>query len=128
MKFSLIFGIWAVLLLPAVAQQPANQPISQIVAQSQQALSRGKPKLALQLVTAGLASYPENDELELQLARILVYEKHDAQAIAKINAVLHRSPSNREARLALAQVYGYRDDYRNSDPLYRDLLRQHPGD
>ncbi|HWG49799.1 MAG TPA: hypothetical protein VN669_08900 [Candidatus Acidoferrales bacterium] len=128
MKFSLIFGIWAVLLLPAVAQQPANQPISQIVAQSQQALSRGKPKLALQLVTAGLASYPENDELELQLARILVYEKHDAQAIAKINAVLHRSPSNREARLALAQVYGYREDYRKSDPIYRELLRQDPGD
>jgi tetratricopeptide (TPR) repeat protein len=119
---------WVGLLLQAAAQQPAVLQPSQILAQSQQALSQGNSKLALQLVTSGLASYPQNDELELQLARIFVYEKHDAQAMAKINAVLRRSPSNRDAKLAFAQVYGYREDYIKSDPVYRELLRQDPAD
>jgi tetratricopeptide (TPR) repeat protein len=128
MRFSSIFGIWVFLLLSAAAQQPTTLPTSEIVAQSQQALSHGNHKQALRLVMQGLVSYPDNDELELQLARIFVYEKHDAQAMAKINTILHRDPSNREAKLALAQVYGYREDYTKSDPIYRELLRQDPGD
>lgn len=128
MKLSSIFGIWVVLLLSAAAQQPTTLPPAQIVTQSQQALSQGNHKQALRLVMDGLVSYPDNDDLELQLARIFVYEKHDGQAIRKINTVLRRNPSNREAKLALAQVYGYREEYDKSDPIYRELLRQDPSD
>ena len=128
MKCVLIFVISLALVLSALAEQPTALPPSQIVAQSQQALSQGNSKQALQLVRAGLAAYPENDELELQLARIFVYQKHDAQAMASINTVLRRSPANREANLALAQVYGYQENYRKSDPIYRELLRQNPAD
>lgn len=116
------------LLLPAAAQQPAPSQPSQIVVQSQQALTDHNPKEALRLILDGLVAFPDNDEMELQLARVFVYEKHDAQAIAKINSILGRNPSNRDAKLALAQVYGYREEYKKSDPIYRELLQPNPDD
>jgi tetratricopeptide (TPR) repeat protein len=116
------------LLLSASAQQPGTPQPAQIIAQSRQALTQHNPKEALRVVLEGLAAFPENDALELELARVLVYQKHDAQAIAKINAVLGRNPEHREARLELAQVYGYREDYKRSDRIYRDLLATNPAD
>ncbi|HEU5415790.1 MAG TPA: hypothetical protein VFW31_18635 [Candidatus Angelobacter sp.] len=128
MRSGSIAGILLVLLLTSAAQQPAPSQSSQIVAQSQHALTDHNPKEALRLVLDGLVAFPDNDELELQLARVFVYEKHDAQAISRINSVLGRNPSNRDARLALAQVYGYREEYNKSDPIYRELLQQNPDD
>lgn len=128
MRSGSIAGILLVLLLTSAAQQSAPSQPSQIVAQSQQALTDHNPKEALRLVLDGLIAFPDNDELELQLARVFVYEKHDAEAIAKINAILGRNPSNRDARLALAQVYGYREEYKKSDPIYRELLQHNPDD
>jgi tetratricopeptide (TPR) repeat protein len=128
MRSGSIAGILLVLLLTSAAQQPAPSQPSQIVAQSQQALTDHNSKEALRLVLDGLIAFPDNDELELQLARVFIYEKHDAQAIAKINAILGRNPSNRDAKLALAQVYGYREEYKKSDPIYRELLQQSPDD
>ncbi|HET9182761.1 MAG TPA: hypothetical protein VFP59_11550 [Candidatus Angelobacter sp.] len=130
MKRELIAAIWILSSLYALAQAPltpAAKP-SQIVAQSQAALTEHNEKEALRLVLGGLAAFPENDELELQLARVFIYQKHDRQAFAKIYAVLRRNPGNRDAKLELAQLYGYRDDYKKSDPLYRELLQKNPGD
>ena len=128
MRCGSIAGIVVFLVLSATAQQSSPAQPSQIVAQSQQALTEHNPKDALRLVLDGLVAYPDNDDLELQLARIFVYEKRDHQAIDKINVVLRRNPSNREAKLALAQVYGYREEYRLSDPIYRELLASDPND
>src|SRR6185437_1469766 len=97
MKCGSIAGVLLALLLSAVAQQPAPSQPSQIVAQSREALTDHNPKQAL-----GLVAFPDNEELELQLARVFAYERQDAQAIAKINNILGRSPSNRDAKLALA--------------------------
>jgi tetratricopeptide (TPR) repeat protein len=116
------------LVLSAAAQQPIlNQPVH-IVARSQQALTEHNPKEALRLVLEGLVAFPDSDALELQLARVFIYQKHDAQAIEKINAVLRRNPDSRDSHLLLAQVYGYREDYKRSDPIYRDLLTNDPKD
>jgi tetratricopeptide (TPR) repeat protein len=128
MKSGSIGVVWVLLLLSAVAQQPSSPPPAQIVAESQQALTQRNSKEALRLVLEGLVAFPDNEELELQLARIFVYQKHDAQAIEKINAVLRRNPDSRNARLQLAQVYGYREDYKRSDLIYRELLATDAGD
>lgn len=128
MKCGSIAGVLLALLLSALAQQPAPSQPSQIVAQSRQALTDHNPKQALRLVLDGLVAFPDNEELELQLARVFAYERQDAQALAKINNILGRNPSNRDAKLALAQVYGYRDDYKKSDPIYRELLQEDPAD
>ncbi|HWG86848.1 MAG TPA: hypothetical protein VN679_03625, partial [Candidatus Acidoferrales bacterium] len=128
MKCGSIAGVLLALLLSAVAQQPAPSQPSQIVAQSRQALTDHNPKQALRLVLDGLVAFPDNEELELQLARVFAYERQDAQAIAKINNILGRSPSNRDAKLALAQIYGYREEYRKSDPIYHELLQKDPAD
>lgn len=132
MKCGFIVAIWIMWSLSALAQ--AQQGLvktakpSQIVAQSQAALTEHNDREALRLVLQGLVAYPDNDELELQLARVFIYQKHDPQAFAKISAVLRRNPDNRDAKLELAQLYGYRDDYKKSDPIYRELLQKDPGD
>lgn len=128
MKRGFIAAMWVVLSLPAVAQTaPPAQP-SQIVIRSQQALIQHNDKEALRLVLDGLAAFPDNEDLQLQLARVFVYEKRDAQAIEKINAVLRSNPSSRNARIELAQINGYHEDYKRSDPIYRQLLSENPGD
>ena len=128
MKSGFIGALTLWLSLAAAAQQPASPAPAQFVAQSQQALTQHNVKEALRVVLEGLVAFPDNDELELQLARVFVYEKRDAQAIDKINAVLRRNPENREAKLQLAQVYGYRDDYKRSDAIYREILAKDPAD
>ena len=128
MKSVFIGALGIFLWLSAAAQQSAAPQPAQIVAQSQKALTQHNAKEALRLVLEGLIAFPDNEELELQLARVFVYEKRDAQAIDKINAVLRRTPDSRDAKLQLAQVYGYRDDYKRSDAIYRELLAKDPGD
>ena len=126
--FIVAFGIVSSLSAFAQAEQASAARPSQIVAQSQAALTEHNEKEALRLVLEGLVTFPDNDELELQLARVFIYQKHDHQAFAKINTVLRRNPDNRDAKLELAQLYGYRDDYKKSDPIYRELLQKNPGD
>jgi tetratricopeptide (TPR) repeat protein len=117
--------VWSAL---AVGQTAHPLQPSQIVVRSQQALIQHNDKEALRLVLDGLSSFPGNEELQLQLARVFIYQKHDAQAIEKINAVLRRNPSSRNARIELAQLYGYHEDYKRSDPIYRQLMAENPAD
>lgn len=128
MKRGLIAAILAVLSVSAVGQTAHPLQPAQIVVRSQQALIQHNEKEALRLVLDGLSAFPDSDELQLQLARVFIYQKHDAQAIQKINAVLRRNPSSRNARIELAQLYGYHDDYKRSDPIYRQLLAENPAD
>jgi tetratricopeptide (TPR) repeat protein len=74
------------------------------------------------LLKEGLARFPGDDALQIQLARIYAYQHRDRQALGLLNAALLRNPDNREAKLELAHVYGYRLNYTQSDRLYRELL------
>lgn len=106
-------------LLAGQLQEPGA---SQIAAQSQAALTRNDYDSALILVKEGLKRFPDDETLQLQLARVYVYQKQDRQAMDLLDAVLRKNPSSRNAKLELAQIYGYRDDFKQSDRLYRELL------
>lgn len=120
----LLLGLAPVVL----SQQPAAGEVMRIVAQSQEALTRGDEKTALAVVQEGLGRFPNDPELQIQLARIHAAQKNDRAAIGLLNAILLRTPDHRDAKLELAQVYGYRDNYRESNRLYREILAANPGD
>ncbi|HKF19913.1 MAG TPA: hypothetical protein VKE93_00010 [Candidatus Angelobacter sp.] len=115
-----------VLLLAAAsaldAQQSPRPESVQIAIQSQEALNNHDEAKALALVQAGLARFPGDDTLEIQLARIYAYQRHDRQALGLLNAALIRNPKNREAKLEVAHLYGYQRNYTQSDRYYRELL------
>ena len=54
--------------------------------------------------------------------------KRDRQAIGLLNSILLANSSSRNAKLELAQIFGYRENYRESDRLYRELLATDPND
>ena len=108
--------------------QTTEQEIAKIVAQSQQALSEHNEQKALSFIQEGLIKFPNREELQVQLARVYVEQKHDRQAIGLLNSILLANPSSRNAKLELAQIFGYRENYRESDRLYRDLLNANPDD
>ena len=103
-------------------QKTNDQEISQLVAQSQEALGQHDEQKALSLIRDGLVRFPNDEALQVQLARVYVEQKHDQQAIGLLNAILLANPTNRNAKLELAQIFGYRKNYRESDRLYRELL------
>jgi tetratricopeptide (TPR) repeat protein len=110
------------------SQQMPEQEIAQIVAQSQQALSEHNEQKALSLIQQGLIKFPNQEELQIQLARIYVEQKRDRQAIGLLHSILLANSSSRNAKLELAQIFGYRENYRESDRLYRELLTADPDD
>ena len=112
----------------ALPQQTAEQEIARIVAQSQQALSEHNEQKALSLIQQGLIKFPNQEELQIQLARTYVEQKRDRQAIGLLNSILLANNSSRNAKLELAQIFGYRENYRESDRLYRELLTADPDD
>src|SRR4030081_106062 len=110
------------------SQQKPEEEIEKIVALSQQALSDHNVQKALSLIQQGLIRFPNREELQIELARIYVEQKHDRQAIGLLNSILLANPGNRNARLELAQIFGYRENYKESDRLYRELLTADPDD
>ena len=84
-----------------------------------------KPSRCIQ---EGLIRFPNREELQIQLARIYVEQKHDRQAIGLLNSILLANPASRNAKLELAQIFGYRENYKESDRLYRELLTANPDD
>lgn len=111
------------------AQQQAPSPeVEKIIAQSQEALNQHDDNKALSLVQSGFSSFPNDENLRIQMARIYVYQKHDRQAIGLLNSILMATPGHRGATLELAEIFGYRENYRESDRLYRQLLTADPGD
>jgi len=110
------------------AQQTQEQEIEKIVAQSQQALSDHNEQKALSLIQEGIIRFPNREELQIQLARIYVEQKHDRQAIGLLNSILLANSASRNAKLELAQIFGYRENFKESDRLYRELLMADPDD
>src|SRR5690349_15149730 len=135
MKHMTMVG-WGMLLLAAAwlyatpirlcAQQIAetaaikspDRSVEKIVAQSQEALGRNDSQLAISVLQQGFSSFPNDENLRVQMARVYVYEKHDQQAMGILNSILLENPASRNARLELAEIYGYRGNYAQSDRLY----------
>ena len=121
-----------VFLLPAksalFAQALPDSAPAQIIAQSQQALDQGDAKAAQQLVQEGLTRFPNDESLQVQLARIYIYQRLDPEATDLLMSVLRADPNSREAKLELAHLYGYHEDYAASDRIYRELLAINPDD
>jgi hypothetical protein len=111
-----------------LAPEIAQPETAQIVAQSQFALDQHDVQKALALIKEGLARFPDDESLKIQLARVYVELKHDRQAIGLLNAILLANPSSRNAKLQLAQIFGYRQNYKESDRLYAELLAANPDD
>ncbi|HEY3769265.1 MAG TPA: tetratricopeptide repeat protein, partial [Candidatus Angelobacter sp.] len=99
------------------SQPTHDQQISLIEAQSQEALGQHDEQKALTFIKDGLIQFPNDESLQIQLARIYVEQKRDQQAIGLLNAILLANPANRNAKLELALIYGYRGNYRQSDRL-----------
>jgi thioredoxin-like negative regulator of GroEL len=110
------------------AQQTSEQEIWKIVAQSQEALNQHDEHTALSLIQAGLVRFPNDESLQIQLARVYVEQKRDQQAIGLLNGILLANPANRNAELQLAEIFGYRGNYKESDRLYRELLARNGDD
>ena len=111
-----------------LAPQNPDKSVLQIVAESQEALTQHDDEKALRVVHEGFKLFPNNEELQVQLARVYVYQKHDRQAMGLMNAILLANPSSRIAKLEMAEIYGYRENYSQSDRLYRELLATDPND
>ena len=124
----IVMALLALVSTHLFAQQSPDQEISQLVAQSQEALGQHDEQKALALIKDGLIRFPNNENLQIQLARIYVEQKRDQQAIGLLNAILLANPTNRNAKLELAQIFGYRRNYKESDRLYRELLSESPDD
>jgi hypothetical protein len=110
------------------ARQAPDQGSVQIAAQSQEALDLHDPGKALALVQEGLRRFPDDEALQVQMARIYAYQRQDRQGIDLLNALLHKKPASRSAKLELAEIFGYRANYRQSDRLYRELLAANAND
>lgn len=128
MRFAATTALFIVLTFCAQAQQPSELAVVEIVAQSQHALDIRDHAQALRLVEDGLRRFPDDLDLELQLARVYVYKKQDREAIALLQSILQKEPSNRKAKIALAQIYGYHQNFQKSDAIYREVLAARPGD
>jgi len=68
------------------------------------------------------------DSRKIQEAHQCARERRDGQALKLLHEVLAHDPSNREARIQMALILGYREDYGNSDRMYRTLLAEDPTD
>jgi len=126
--FSLIFGVAGSLFGQPTQTQSTQNEVLQIVAKSQEALRGHDEQRALSLIKDGLIKFPNDENLQIQLARIYVEQKQDRQAIGLLNAILLANPDSRNAKLELAEIYGYRENYRQSDRLYREIITANADD
>src|SRR5262245_6398400 len=100
---SMVFLALAVTVL--YAQQAPGQTSAQVAAQSQEALDQHDPEKALELVQEGLRRSPDDENLQVQMARVYAYRKQDQLAIQLLNTILQKQPASRMAKLELAQIF-----------------------
>lgn len=97
--------------------------------QQNQEVQSSPPLVAAQSFPRDGEHIGSNDDLrEIREARQCVRQRQDGKALKLLREVLAHDPSNREARMELALVLGYREDYRNSDRIYKSLLADNPAD
>jgi tetratricopeptide (TPR) repeat protein len=70
----------------------------------------------------------DDDAQKIEKARQCIHEDRDRRAFRLLREVLRHNPSNHEARLEMAVLLGYGEDFRNSDRMYRELLAENPAD
>jgi hypothetical protein len=68
-------------------------------------------------------AHPEACQIALVLGQAYLYSKDDRNATLQFHNVLARDPANRMAKLEMARLYGYHSKYKESNVLYRELLR-----
>jgi tetratricopeptide (TPR) repeat protein len=98
------------------------QSAEQVLAGGQAAVLERQYARAIRTLKSGLLSFPDNNNIRVQLGRAYLLNHQDAPAIALFREALRREPQNRLAKLELARALGYRRDYELSDQLYRELL------
>jgi thioredoxin-like negative regulator of GroEL len=74
-----------------------------------------------------VAAHPEACQLALLLGKGYLYDKDDRKAAAQFRNVLARDPHDPIAKLEMARLYGYHDQYKQSNLLYKELLSADPG-
>ena len=108
--------------------QQSEPAVAELIARSQETLDQGDAVRASSLISQALQRHPDDEQLHLQQARILVYQHRDGRAIAMVTAILRGHPADRDGKLLLAQIYGYENRYPMSNALYRELLAANPAD
>lgn len=97
--------------------------------QRNQEVQSSPPLVAAQSSPSDAEHIGSNDDLrKIREARQYVRERQDGKALKLLREVLAHDASNREARMETALILGYRQDYGNSDRIYRSLLADNPAD
>ena len=91
-------------------------------------LKMGAVEEAEVLLEKVVAFAPEYDAARYDYATVLLKRHKHAQARDQLNALLQKGPSNPAYRGLLAAVYAGFGDYDKALPLYRELLKDTPGD
>src|SRR5690349_4115915 len=74
---------------------PSADPAQRVV-QCEQLLDQHALQPALSILQDALQRFPDNADLEIELARIYAYQKQDKLAIQAVQSVLQKEPNNRE--------------------------------
>ena len=88
----------------------------------------GAPDEAEALLANVVAFAPDYDAARYDYATVLLKRHKHAQAHEQLNILLEKGPSNPAYRGLLAAVYAGFGNYDKALPLYRDLLKETPGD
>jgi tetratricopeptide (TPR) repeat protein len=83
---------------------------------------------AMRVLKTALAGSPGDNRLRVELGRAYIYHGEDRRAIHLFADVLRQDAANRPAKLGLAQAFGNRGSFEESNRLYRELLAANPDD
>jgi YaiO family outer membrane protein len=81
---------------------------------------------AVALYREGLHRYPENDEVQSALARVLSWQGAHSEATSLYREVLARHPKDQDIRVALAQVLSWQKQFPEAQALYEQVVREEP--
>src|ERR1700687_2975785 len=76
--------------------------IEQILAASLHASHQRQRQTAVRILRRGLAKFPDNNQLHLELGRTYLSTGESGRAIRQFRSVLRRDPNDRAARIELA--------------------------
>lgn len=122
--------VFAAVMLAAsgavLGQVPAATPAGGVPTNSGVAERQSNEHVAEPLKTGEL--HVTEIQRQIEAAHQYVLKRDDARAMTILRDVLRKEPSNRDAKLELALVLGYRLEYEKSNRLYRELIGADPDD
>ncbi len=83
---------------------------------------------ARETLTAYLKTHPRDDDAQLQLANVYLYQGHQMTALRQFNRVVAADPTNREALEGNARIAYYRGDLKYARNLTVRLVDDDPRD